>query len=283
MVEHYGPILTAAAASFSVVERLYLQTSLAPLIVDPPLCDVSALKSWFDTVREMELPALLDDYSIAFAKDLVDRNIVRKYSVGEIQTGDQCGDFWTRSFLQLTPGEQSLYYIGCGNCFTKVNAEAGVEYHCLLCDKDVMSTIRPRVSVDAYDHSGRVTAGVIEMVAEQILNCTATQLKTFVLKGVEYDLEPVRVEFHDKIYLVLLQIDTGSLYTPTNVLPVELTPSKTDNITEGAIEISPLKRQLESVTIKTGSPVKKALLKDTPTPSEDTSCTLETPQDGRQG
>ncbi|KAG9150919.1 hypothetical protein Leryth_003049 [Lithospermum erythrorhizon] len=253
MVEHYGPILTAAAASFSVVERLYLQTSLAPLTVDPPLCDVSALKSWFDTVREMELPALLDDYSIAFAKDLVDRNIVRKYSVGEIQTGDQ------------------------------VNAEAGVEYHCLLCDKDVMSTIRPRVSVDAYDHSGRVTAGVIEMVAEQILNCTATQLKTFVLKGVEYDLEPVRVEFHDKIYLVLLQIDTGSLYTPTNVLPVELTPSKTDNITEGAIEISPLKRQLESVTIKTGSPVKKALLKDTPTPSEDTSCTLETPQDGRQG
>ncbi|GAA0144835.1 hypothetical protein LIER_36019 [Lithospermum erythrorhizon] len=137
-------------------------------------------------------------------------------------------------------------------------------------------------------------------------NCSIYSFTLAVL-GAEYDLELVRAEFHDKMYLVLLrrtynrrsdarkrlllvayfddivplETDIGSFHPPTNASPVELTLSKTNNITEGALKISPLKRQLGSVTIKTGPPVKKALFRDTPTPCEDTSCWLETAQDGQ--
>ncbi|GAA0144833.1 hypothetical protein LIER_36018 [Lithospermum erythrorhizon] len=69
MVKNYSPLLTTVAASFSVVDLwlpngLKLRVSLSAnnsnsFTIDPLLCDVLALKSWCDTVREMELPALL--------------------------------------------------------------------------------------------------------------------------------------------------------------------------------------------------------------------------------
>ncbi|GAA0144209.1 hypothetical protein LIER_04716 [Lithospermum erythrorhizon] len=79
----------------------------------------AAQKLYSQVSRENELPSLLKDYSVAFAKYLVDRNLVNKYSMGEIQSIYQSGDFWTRAFLQVTEEEQRLHYIGCSNCYTK--------------------------------------------------------------------------------------------------------------------------------------------------------------------
>ncbi|GAA0146924.1 hypothetical protein LIER_36416 [Lithospermum erythrorhizon] len=166
--------------------------------------------------------------------------------------------------------------------------------------------MRPKISMDVYDHSGRITVGAIGAVAQEILQCTDTQLAETVNKDGGFHLQSIRDLFQDRMYLVLLRrsysrrsdmqrrlllvayfddtvpplqespsnnVDAGGSLdgqvvahmkatdvhftsSVTDVDPITGTPSR--NVTT----VSPLKRQLESVTLKTGSPAKRALFKD---------------------
>ncbi|GAA0169563.1 hypothetical protein LIER_24015 [Lithospermum erythrorhizon] len=144
-VEHYDPRLMAATVNFSVVaKRLKVKIY-------------------------HELKSLLEDDSADFTKDLVDRNLVRKYFVGEIELANKCGNYWTRAFLQLPDVDRCLYYIECNNCHVKLSSLVGAKYHCAHCDKDDVSSRRPYVAIDVYDHIGHIQARAIENVIEQIL------------------------------------------------------------------------------------------------------------------
>ncbi|KAG9140962.1 hypothetical protein Leryth_025968, partial [Lithospermum erythrorhizon] len=70
-----------------------------------------------------------------------------------------------------------LFYIGCNNCFANVNSAEDIDYKCMLCNKNVTSSIRLAVSMDIFDSTGIVTGGAIEMVAEQILQATTNSLQ----------------------------------------------------------------------------------------------------------
>ncbi|KAL6568843.1 hypothetical protein OROHE_003584 [Orobanche hederae] len=203
-LEHYGAMLTTAATNHSVVvaKRLKARDHRGAMIWATLSTDCFRYR--FDEIGIHHLPKLLEDYSIPRAKDLADRNLVRKYSIQEIQE-TECGQFWTRAFLQVTDANQSLHYIGCSNCHTKVNAIADSKYPCQLCNKPAVASIRPCISIDVTDHTGRITVGAIDTVAEQILQCTAAQLEQFVKQGIGFELDPVMAEFRDKPYLILLR------------------------------------------------------------------------------
>ncbi|GAA0141444.1 hypothetical protein LIER_35396 [Lithospermum erythrorhizon] len=207
-IEHHGPILTVAAGAYSVIvvkrirvknyqarilwlivdsiflislkNTLSVLTTLCPttksydvgatlastnttsFTIDPPIEEAITLKSWFDSVRDVQLPKMLAGCTAAFSKDLTDKNIDKMYL-----------DFWTRAFLQPTQGDLRLHYIGCPHYFTGVNSyAAGL-----------------RMSMDVYDHSGCITAGAIKSVAEQILQCNASQLDKLLRQVGGYDLE----------------------------------------------------------------------------------------------
>ncbi|GAA0157362.1 hypothetical protein LIER_14646 [Lithospermum erythrorhizon] len=76
--------------------------NISSFTVNPPLEAAAHLKTWFDSVREVELPNLLTDYSIAFAKDLVDRKLVPVHAVQNIISTKECGDYWTRSYMRIS-------------------------------------------------------------------------------------------------------------------------------------------------------------------------------------
>ncbi|KAG9137470.1 hypothetical protein Leryth_016776 [Lithospermum erythrorhizon] len=59
--------------------------------------------------------------------------------------------------------------------------------------------------MDVYDHSGRITVGAIGAVAQEILQCTDTQLAETVNKDGGFHLQSIRDLFQDRMYLVLLR------------------------------------------------------------------------------
>ncbi|GAA0164866.1 hypothetical protein LIER_20407 [Lithospermum erythrorhizon] len=179
--------------------------NLSSFTVNPPLEAAAHLKAWFDSVREVELPNLLTDYSIRFAKDLMDRKLVPVHAGQNIISTEEYGDYWTRSYMQISLDDQKLYYVGCNNCFAEVTSKAGIGYTCMLCTKNVTSSIRLIVAVDVFDDTRRVTAGAIELVAQQILKMTTAELSQLLKLGVKYDLDPIRVELENKKFLVLFR------------------------------------------------------------------------------
>ncbi|GAA0166345.1 hypothetical protein LIER_21520 [Lithospermum erythrorhizon] len=96
-------------------------------------------------VRDAELPQLLDDESILTYRDTVCAGSIRTYSVVEIRNSTECRDYWISGFLQLHEEDQKLFYVGCSNCFLKINISDGIQYTCLLCKKEVVSRLRPIV------------------------------------------------------------------------------------------------------------------------------------------
>ncbi|GAA0156248.1 hypothetical protein LIER_13780 [Lithospermum erythrorhizon] len=174
--------------------------------------------------------------------------------------------------------------------------------------------------MNVYDHSGRTTVEEIEDVVEQILQCTPTQL---VKEGIGLELEPIKLELQDKMYIVLLHRTYSrrsdaqqrlllvayydDTVPPENRLanPVVLLgdsscnhimggvvhnniactssmdtaspqPSKKTSVCE--LGVSPLKRQLDNVSIVTGSPMKKILF-----PGTNVSSTKFPERDSKQG
>ncbi|GAA0171895.1 hypothetical protein LIER_25828 [Lithospermum erythrorhizon] len=124
------------------VGAMLASTNTTSFTIDPPIEEAITLKSWFDSVRDVQLPKMLAGCTTAFSKDLIDKNIDKTYLVGD-KSNNKFGDFWTRAFLQPTQGDQRLHYIGCPHCFTGVNSHAAeVEYYCLNCKKDVLSSMR---------------------------------------------------------------------------------------------------------------------------------------------
>ncbi|KAG9148757.1 hypothetical protein Leryth_013433 [Lithospermum erythrorhizon] len=122
-----------------------------------------------------------------------------------ISTEEECGDFLTRAYMQISLDDRKLYYIGCNSCFAKVNSSAGIDYTCMLCLKNVTSSMRLVVAVDVFDGTGRVIAGAIEFVVEQILKTTTAQLSQLLKLGVKYNLDPIRAELENKKFLDLLR------------------------------------------------------------------------------
>ncbi|GAA0171894.1 hypothetical protein LIER_25827 [Lithospermum erythrorhizon] len=59
--------------------------------------------------------------------------------------------------------------------------------------------------MDVYDHNGCIIAGAIESVAEQILQCNASQLDKLLKQVGGYDLESIRTDFKGQMYFVLLR------------------------------------------------------------------------------
>ncbi|GAA0142413.1 hypothetical protein LIER_03319 [Lithospermum erythrorhizon] len=239
--------------------------------IDAPLERVLALKLWFDSVREMELPGLLDDYSIAFAKDLVDRNLVRRYSIGDILAAEQ----------------------GLLDTFVPAADPLGTTL-------DVIARIRPLVSMDVFDHSGNITAGAIESVAEQILRCDVSELRRSITKGTGYDLDPLKTNFDDKMYPLLLRCTYNRRsVTQKHLLLVayfddtvfsesedatqhsnpDLPPATIANTSEGTLKVSPLKRLMDNISIQTDSPVKKALFQDATKEFSNTTSGIPATQD----
>ncbi|KAG9156418.1 hypothetical protein Leryth_022839 [Lithospermum erythrorhizon] len=60
------------------------------------------------------------------------------------------------------------------------------------------------VSMDVFDSTGRVTAGAIELVAEEILQTTTADLSRLIKLGIRYDLNTIRAELENKEFLILL-------------------------------------------------------------------------------
>ncbi|GAA0185858.1 hypothetical protein LIER_33146 [Lithospermum erythrorhizon] len=204
----------------------------------------------FDSMREIELPNLLTDYSIAFAKDLVDRMIVPVHQVQNIVSTEECKDYWTRAYMQISLDDQELYYIGC----------------------------------NVFDDTGRVTAGAIGLVAEQILQTTAGSLSQVLRLGVKYDLDPKPGGSRRLLLVAYVNdidpSDAESLGIGPHTLPGnasitgESSVSLSSDVTNLSstfeksghnFPISPLKRQMDNVTICPGdgaSPTKKQLTFD---------------------
>ncbi|GAA0160991.1 hypothetical protein LIER_39143 [Lithospermum erythrorhizon] len=99
-------------------------------------------RNWFDSICEMEFPSFLADHSISFYKDLVDRNVVRKYSVGEILSTNKIGS--NSSAILVVAGIHAY----------------SITWKC---------SHRSHISMDISDQSGQITPGAIEAVAESIL------------------------------------------------------------------------------------------------------------------
>ncbi|GAA0186974.1 hypothetical protein LIER_34262 [Lithospermum erythrorhizon] len=151
---------------------------------------------------------------------------------------------------------------------------AGVEYRCLLCNKNVVASIRPRVSMDVYDHSGRMTVEAIESVAEQILQCTPTKLARLVkerLLLMAYFDDTVPPEIMPADPIVSLSESSskaavgcaiGSNVARTSIIDTP-TPKPSEKTADGELGVSSLKRQVDSVSILVGSPAKKTLFPET--------------------
>ncbi|GAA0158329.1 hypothetical protein Leryth_027459 [Lithospermum erythrorhizon] len=103
-VQHHGPILTSAAGRYSVIiaKRVRVKnyqgptlssTNVSSFIVDSPIEQVKAFKSWFESVNQVDLPNLLADNSIPRSKDLVVGNLVKKYLVGGIDASNKVYKF----------------------------------------------------------------------------------------------------------------------------------------------------------------------------------------------
>ncbi|KAG9159653.1 hypothetical protein Leryth_013625 [Lithospermum erythrorhizon] len=60
------------------------------------------------------------------------------------------------------------------------------------------------VSMDVFDSTGRVTAGAIKLVAEEILQTTTADLSRLIKLGIRYDLNTIRAELENKEFLILL-------------------------------------------------------------------------------
>ncbi|GAA0176293.1 hypothetical protein LIER_42057 [Lithospermum erythrorhizon] len=138
-----------------------------------------------------------------------------------------------------------------------------------------------------------MTVGAIEVVAEQILQCTPTQLGRLVKEGIGFELEPIKSEFQDKMYLVLLRrtyskrsdaqqrlllvayYDDIVPKRPCCTDSASPQPSEKTSVCE--LGVSPLKRQLDNVSIMTGSPMKKSLF-----PDNNVSSTKIPEPDGKQ-
>ncbi|GAA0174728.1 hypothetical protein LIER_28061 [Lithospermum erythrorhizon] len=93
-----------------------------------------------------------------------------------MQNPSESGDYWVRGFLQLSEQNQKLYYIGCSNCFSKINVEAGICYTCALCNKEVISCLRPIVIMSVTDYTGSMEVVSIQNIADQILQATPTKI-----------------------------------------------------------------------------------------------------------
>ncbi|GAA0168989.1 hypothetical protein LIER_40688 [Lithospermum erythrorhizon] len=151
------------------------------------------------------------------------------------------------------------------------------------------------VAVDVFDGTGRVIAGAIEFVVEQILKTTTAQLSQLLKLGVKYNLDPIRAELENKKFLDLLRrtysrklggarrlllvaffddmepsddgslgidpdtfpgsasiVGESSIFLSSAIIDLSSTPEKS---TGKSFPISPLKRQMDNVTICPGEPL----------------------------
>ncbi|GAA0156521.1 hypothetical protein LIER_38284 [Lithospermum erythrorhizon] len=293
-----GPSLVAASRNHNIVvaKRLkitrtrYGVTSVraknsSSFAVDPPVEGATYLKSWFDTVRDAELPQLLEDKSILTYRDMVRAGSIRTYTVAEIQNSTECRDYWIRGLLQLHEEDQKLFYVGCSNCFSKINISDGVQYTCLLCKKEVVSRLRPIVIMSIEDLTGSMEAVATGNVAEQIIQTTSSQIVELMKLGQTYDLHSIKTEFQNKTFLMLLRRTYARRFDAqrrlllaayfdephSQIASQSLTPDDTSSSafpltspsakrTPQEISMSPLKRQIAEIVNTTGTLAKKQLM-----------------------
>ncbi|GAA0179758.1 hypothetical protein LIER_30014 [Lithospermum erythrorhizon] len=202
--------------------------------LNPPVKAATNMKSWFDTVRD--------------------------------DNETEGGDYWIRGLLQLYEADQRLYYIGCNNCFTKIDVDPGVTYDCHFCEKKVVFCIRPLVIMSVTDDTGSSDVVVVGSVAERIMQTTTDQIAELKKMGQPYDLNSVRTDFENKIFLMLLRRGSGKKAgiqrRPLLVAYYDETSTDKGQVTNNAL--SRLKRQMNKLAIGLESSSAKRQLTMTP-------------------
>ncbi|GAA0164741.1 hypothetical protein LIER_20302 [Lithospermum erythrorhizon] len=126
-------------------------------------------------------------------------------NITEIQNTTECRDYWIRGFLQIYKEDQKLFYVGCSNYFSKINISDGIHYTCLLCKKEVVFRLREIVIMSVEDLIGSIEVVATGNVADQILQMTTSQIMELIKLGEAYDLNNIRADFQNKIFLMLLR------------------------------------------------------------------------------
>ncbi|GAA0170708.1 hypothetical protein LIER_24908 [Lithospermum erythrorhizon] len=154
--------------------------------------------------------ALLKGQPLTNYRDLVYEGNMKVNSVAKLANETEGGDYWIRGFFQIYKTYQKLYYIGCSNCFTKIDVDLGVIYDCHFYEeKKVISCIRPLVIMSIRDDSGASEVVAVGRVAERIKQTTAEQITELKKMGQIYDLNSIQADFEDTIFLMLLHRGFG--------------------------------------------------------------------------
>ncbi|GAA0154105.1 hypothetical protein LIER_12186 [Lithospermum erythrorhizon] len=213
------------------------------------------MKSWFDTVRNDVLLQLQETKSISKYKELVYDGSMKIHTISELRNETEVGDYWIRGFLQIYETDQKLYYIGCSNCFSKIDVDPGITYDCHFCEKKVVSSTRPIVIMSVTDDTGCLEVVVVGKVAERIMQTTPEHINELKKIGETYDLNSIKTDFENKMFLMLLHQSTGKR------LGMQRRPLLVAYYDEGSHNtLSPLKRQMNQMAISPESSSKRQLI-----------------------
>ncbi|GAA0139218.1 hypothetical protein LIER_35048 [Lithospermum erythrorhizon] len=210
----------------------------------------------FDSLPESELQKIMSNQSIVISKELVCKGSIEVYTVAEIDNLLESGDYWVKGFLQLSEEHQKLFYVGCSNCHSKIDIEdIGIHYECHVCNKNVVTTLRPFVVLSIIDHTSTAKPIAMGDVAETILQNSISNTAKLTKLGLDYDLQSIRSELDGRQFMMFLRHSSNA----NNEAIQESTLSDQPEIIESLSSLSPLKRQMNQMSIDTGTKAKRQL------------------------
>ncbi|GAA0159839.1 hypothetical protein LIER_16532 [Lithospermum erythrorhizon] len=140
----------------------------------------------------------------------VDKGETPTLTVAELENISKPGDYWVKGFLQIADVNQKFDYIGCSNCHSKTSAdEEDIPYTCCTCLKEVKTTSWPLIVMTITDHTNAIRVLAIENITERILQTTASQIFKITNLGQIYEVDAIKSDFQDKVFLMLLHRTYG--------------------------------------------------------------------------
>ncbi|KAG6716213.1 hypothetical protein I3842_04G036800 [Carya illinoinensis] len=92
--------------------------------------------------------------------------------------------YLVRGKFRMIDFHQSFHYVSCENCNKATGYDLGENFICYSCKNAAIARARCRVYLDVYDDTTSTPVVIFGSLAEEILGCTAVDLKTVQTRNI---------------------------------------------------------------------------------------------------